>query len=110
METMIATTVSNGQGNQAVGNPTNFALSAISSNDPGLGNPPAGQRAAGVSSVLLSQVPYTGPADALPYILWLIVAILGSVAVVRKYNATTYRKTVANRVEAFKQANRQALK
>ena len=92
------------------GTPTTFALSATSSIDPGLENPPTGQQAAIVSSVLLSQVPYTGPADALPYILWSIVAILGGIAVARKYSATTYRKTVANRVEAFKEANRQALK
>ncbi len=94
------------EGGEILAQPTTFALSSTS----GIGNPPTGQQAASVSSVLLSQVPYTGPADALPYILWSIVAILGSVVVVRKYNTTTYRKAVTNRVEAFKEANRQALK
>jgi len=70
----------------------------------GLSNPNLGNPA--VSSVYLSQVPYTGAGDTLMFMLWSIVGLLLTIGIVSKARKASYRKQVETRVEQFKEANR----
>ena len=67
--------------------------------------PPTGTPAS-LSSVYLSQVPYTGPEDVLMVSLWGIVLALLSFVGVREYKKSAYKKMKKNRINAFKEENK----
>jgi hypothetical protein len=76
----------------------------VTSNTPNL--PPPTGTPASLSSVYLSQIPYTGPEDVLMVSLWGIVLALLSFVGVREYKKNAYKKMKKERISAFKEENK----
>jgi hypothetical protein len=70
-----------------------------------ISNPPSGTPSSGISSVYLSQIPYTGTKEVIAFIMTLLVAIAGSAYLVYRSAKSKTGATRASAIESFKQAN-----
>ena len=80
-------------------------INVISSTTP---TPPSGDLA-GLSSVYLNQVPYTGPEDVLKVVGFIALVLIWSSAIAYYFMKDRKKKVVSNKIEAFKEANRARL-
>jgi len=64
---------------------------------------------AGLSSVYLNQVPYTGPEDAIKVFGFIALMLIWSATIAYYVFRARTKKKTSNRIEAFKQSNRESL-